>query len=169
MGDLLRSEEATGGVDARNQLQLRLLTTDHLSDVMAGVSLLRTLPRVNARQVGVVGHSYGGQLTLLAAQQDSTIRAAVTFAAAAMSWDGSPALRTRLLAAVRETTVPVMLVHAADDSSTAPAYALANELSRLGKRHVLKILPDHGHGAVYTAIPLWEQDVFRFLDTNIRR
>jgi len=169
MGDLLRSEEAAKGQEARNQLQLVLLTTDHLSDVIAGVSFLRSLAKVDAKRIGVVGHSFGGQLTLLAAEHDPTIRAVVTFAAAAASWDGSPELRTRLLAAVREATVPVMLVHAADDSSTAPAYALAGELSRLGKRHVLKILPDHGHGAVYTAIAQWETDVFRFLDDYVRR
>jgi dipeptidyl aminopeptidase/acylaminoacyl peptidase len=169
MGDLLRNEEAARGQEARNRLQLRLLTTDHLADVRAGVSFLRSLARIDPRQIGVVGHSFGGQLTLLAAEQDSTIRAVVTFAAAAASWEGSAELRARLLAAVRATTVPVMLVHAADDSSTAPAYALAGELSRLGKRHVLKILLDKGHGAVYTAIPQWEADVFRFLDTYVRR
>lgn len=130
MGDLLRSEEIAKGPEARNHLQLVLLTTDHLTDVVAGLSFLRSLAKVDASQIGVVGHSFGGQLTLLAAEQDTAIRAVVTFAAAAASWDGSPELRTRLLAAVRKATVPVMLVHAADDSSTAPAYVLAGELSR---------------------------------------
>jgi carboxymethylenebutenolidase len=168
MGDLLRREEAAKGLEARKHLQLVLLTTEQLADVRAGVAYLRSLPRVDARQIGVAGHSFGGQLTLLAAEQDSSIRAVVTFAAAAASWAGSAELRTRLLVAVQGATVPVMLVHAADDSSTAPAYALASELARLGKRHVLKILPDHGHGAVYTAIPQWEPDVFRFLDSYLR-
>lgn len=169
MGELLRSEEAANGPEARKQLQLVLLTTDHLSDVTAGISFLRNLARVDARQIGIVGHSFSGQLSLIAAEQDTTVRAVVTFAAAALTWEGSEQLRTRLLAAVRRTTIPVMLVHAADDSSTAPAHALAGELSRLGKRHVLKILPDHGHAAVFTAIAQWEQDVFRFLDAHVRR
>ena len=168
MGDLLRSEETANGPEARNRLQLVLLTTDHLTDVVAGLAFLRSQARVDAGRIGIAGHSFGGQLALLAAEQDTTIRAVVTFAAAAASWEGSPELRTRLLAATRKTTIPVMLVHAADDSSTAPAYTLASELSRLGKRHVLKILPDGGHGAVYTAIARWEPEVFRFLDGYVR-
>lgn len=168
MGDLLRSEETANGPEARNRLQLVLLTTEHLTDVVAGLTFLRTQAGVDAGRIGIAGHSFGGQLALLAAEQDTMIRAVVTFAAAAASWDRSAELRTRLLAAVGKTTVPVMLVHAADDSSTAPAYTLARELSRLGKRQVLKILPDGGHGAVYTAIAHWEFEVFRFLDGYVK-
>src|SRR5881398_1295365 len=50
------------------------------------------------------GHSFGGQLTLLAAERDHTIRAAVTFAAAACSWEHSPELRERLRAAADNAT-----------------------------------------------------------------
>ena len=53
----------------RKGLQLRLLTTDHLDDVIAGLSFLTKLPRVDANRIAIAGHSFGGQLTLLAAER----------------------------------------------------------------------------------------------------
>jgi acetyl esterase/lipase len=94
-GDLLQREEAAKGLEARRHLQLVLMTTDHLQDALAALSFLKSLPDVDARRVAVAGHSFGDQLTLLEASRDRTLRAAVTFGAAAGSWDGSPELRDR--------------------------------------------------------------------------
>ncbi|HEY2933591.1 MAG TPA: prolyl oligopeptidase family serine peptidase [Acidobacteriota bacterium] len=105
-------------------MQFVLLTTDHLDDVSAGLSFLKGLREVDAHRIAVAGHSFGGQLTLLAAERDSSLRAAVTFGAAAGSWEGSSETRERLLTAVRKTTVPVMLLHAANDYSVAPGRAM---------------------------------------------
>jgi carboxymethylenebutenolidase len=175
MQDMLQREKDTKGGKARKRLQFVLLTTDHLDDVTAGLSFLKSLPGVDSRRIAVVGHSFGGQLTLLAAERDSTLRAAVTFSAAASSWESSSEVRESMLTAVRNATVPTMLLHAENDYSTAPGKAMANELARLGKPHVLKIYPpvgrtaDDGHNFVYTAVPEWEGDVFGFLDQYVRR
>jgi len=174
MQDILQREKAAKGDEARRRLQFILMTTDHLDDVMAGLSFLKTLPGINAHRIAVVGHSFGGQLTLLAAEHDPSLRAAVTFGAAAASWEGSPEIRELLLTAVRKTSVPVMLVHAANDFSTAPGKALDSELSRLNKPHFLRIYPpfgktsDDGHMFVYTDIPEWEADVFGFLEEHCK-
>jgi carboxymethylenebutenolidase len=174
MQDLLQREKASKGDEARKRLQFHLLTTDHLDDLIAGVAFLKTQQGLEANRIAVVGHSFGGQLALLAAERDSSLRAAVTFGAAAASWEGSPESRELLLTAVRRATAPIMLVHAANDYSTAPGKALDNELSRLNKPHVLKIYPpfgktpDDGHLFVYTDIAEWEPDVFRFLDQYVR-
>jgi carboxymethylenebutenolidase len=174
MQDILKREETAKGKEARQHLQFVLLTTEHLNDVTAGLSFLKSFPGIDAHRVAVVGHSFGGQLTLLAAERDSTIRAAVAFAAGAQSWESWPELRERLLTAVQETTVPVMLIHAANDYSTAPGKAMADELAKCAKPHVLKIYPpvgrtsDDGHNFVYTAVDLWEDDVFKFLDQHVR-
>lgn len=173
MQDILQREET--GKEARRNRQFVLLTKDHLDDVTAGLSFLKSQPAVDARRIAVVGHSFGGQLTLLAAERDSTLRAAVTFAAAAGSWAGSPEVRERLMTAVRKGNVPIMLLHAANDFSVSPGQALAGELERLAKPHVLKIYPpightpDDGHNFVYTDIDRWEPDVFGFLDRYVRR
>lgn len=175
MQDLLQREEAARGKEARQHLQFILVTTDHLDDVIAGLSFLKTAPGIDARRIGLVGHSFGGQISLLAAERDSNVRALITFAAAAGSWDRSPELRERLLAAVRKTAAPIMLIHAENDYSTSAGHALADELERLRRPHVLRIYPpvgqtpESGHNMIYTSISVWEDDVFRFLDQNVKR
>ncbi len=170
MQDLLQREKIAHGDEARKRLQFRLLTTDHLDDVNAGSTFLKNLPGIDTHRIAIAGHSFGGQLAILAAEGDSTLRAAVTFGAAAGSWEDSPAIRERLLTAVHKSTVPLMLLHAANDYSTTPGKALNAELTKLGKTHILKIYPpfghtpDDGHNLVYTAIDEWEPDVFGFLD-----
>jgi carboxymethylenebutenolidase len=175
MQDILRREEATKGKEARQHLQFVLATTDQLEDVMAGLSFLKAAPAIDAKRIAIAGHSFGGQLTLLAAERDNTVRAAVTFAAAANSWEASRELRDRLLPAADKATAPIMLIQAANDYSTAPSYALAHELERSHKPYLLKIYPpfgrtsEDGHNFLYLAIPQWEDDVFRFLDEHVKR
>jgi dipeptidyl aminopeptidase/acylaminoacyl peptidase len=156
-------------------LQLILLTGDQLDDVTAGLSFLRSRAGVDSERIALVGHSFGGQLTLLAAERDKRVRAVITFAAAAQSWEGSSELRERLLAALRNIGAPVFLTHAANDYSVVPGQVMAAELARLGRSHQLRIYPSvgdtpaAGHDAVYTDISTWEDDVFRFLDEHMRR
>jgi carboxymethylenebutenolidase len=174
MRTLLQREEAARGKEARQHLQFVLLTTEQLDDVMSALSFLERTPGINPCRIAIAGHSFGGQLTLLAAERDRTLRAAVTFAAAAGSWDRSSELRERLLAAMRNTQAPIMLTQAANDYGTSAGRALAAELERLHKPHLLKIYPplgktpDDGHNLLYEAVPMWEDDVFRFLDTYMR-
>ncbi len=175
MQDTLQQEEAAKGKEARQHLQFLLATTDHLGDVTAALSFLKVAPAIDAKRIAIVGHSFGGQITLVASERDNTVRAVVTFAAAAGSWERSPELRERLRAAAAKTTVPIMLIQAANDYSTAPSKDLANELRRLHKSYVLKIYPpigqtsDDGHNFLYLGIPQWEDDVFAFLDEHLKR
>jgi len=175
MQDMLQREESAKGKESRQHLQFVLATTDHLEDVIAGLAVLKATPGIDPRRVAIMGHSFGGQLTLLAAERDNTIRAAVTVSAAAGSWQRSAELRERLLRAVDKSTAPIMLIQAANDYSTAPSYALSDELKRLHKPHLLKIYPpvgktsDDGHNVLYLAMPQWEHDVFEFLDEHVKR
>jgi carboxymethylenebutenolidase len=172
--DLLQREKAANGDEARKRLQFLLLTAGHFFDSMAGLSLLKTLPGIDAHRIAVVGHSFGGQLTRLDAERDSTLRAAVTFGAAAASWEASPEIRDLLSAAVRKTAVPILLLHAANDYSTEAGKALDGELTRLDRPHQLRIGPafgktsDDGHMVVYSDIGNWEGDVFQFLHERVK-
>jgi len=175
MQDILLQEERAKGQEARQHLQFTLLTTEQLDDAMAALTFLKATPRIDSHRIAVAGHSFGGQITLLAAERDPTIRAVLTFAAAAGSWERSAELRARLADAVAKTNAAVMLIHAENDYSVAAGRALADELDRLKKPHVLKIypavglVPEDGHNMLYENIPGWEEDVFNFLDRYVKR
>lgn len=174
-GDLMDSATVSGGQQARNTVQLHLLETDEMSDALTGLAFLRALPAVDPNRVAVVGHSFGGSLTVLMAERDSTLRAAVVFSATGYSWDRSPQLRERLLAAADHLAMPMFFIHAANDFSTNSGRGLAVEMTRLGKNVRVKIYPpvgqtaDDGHDFVHTRIHEWEPDVFAFLDKFVKR
>lgn len=171
--EVLAQRQADSGAAAFNRLQLHLLETDHLDDALAGLAYLRSLGLVDRQRIAVVGHSFGGSLALLLAERDSSLRAVVDFGGAAMSWRRSSALRARLVAATRNTRVPTMFVHAANDYSVTPGRVLDAEMARLGKPHRLKIYaaygrtPSDGHGLFYLAPSVWERDVFEFLNAHV--
>jgi len=174
MQDVLKREEKSKGKEARQHLQFELLTTKQLDDALAALTFLKSASGIDPHRLAVIGHSFGGQLTLLVAERDSTPRAVISFAAAANSWERSPELRDRLLAAVRKIQAPIMLIQAENDYSTAAGHALGEELDRLHKPHVLKIdpavgsTPEDGHNELYRAVSEWEGDVFKFLDQNLK-
>jgi carboxymethylenebutenolidase len=172
-GDLMARALAQDGQEGRNQVQLDLLIGEELDEAVAGLAFLRGLREVDPGRIAVAGHSFGGSLALLLTARDATLRAAVIFAGAAYSWDRSPELRGRLLAAVRHTA-PVYFIHAANDYSTSSGKALAAEMQRLGRPYRLKIYPAagrsarEGHNHVYRNVATWEPDVFAFLDSRLR-
>jgi dienelactone hydrolase len=173
--DLMNREFAANGQDARNSLQMQLLETREMSDALAGLAFLRALPEVDARDVAITGDSFGGSLTLLVAEREPSLRAAVIFACAGYSWDRSAPLRARLLAAVGRASVPFFFIHAANDYSVAPGKALDAKLRQAGKQHRLKIYPpvgqaaEEGHGFMYLRVTSWERDVFAFFDQHMRK
>ncbi|HEY7057294.1 MAG TPA: dienelactone hydrolase family protein [Vicinamibacterales bacterium] len=173
-GEQMSRALAARGQEARNAVQMDLLEHEEMNEALAGLAVLRGLPDVDARRIAVVGHSFGGSLTLVMAARETAFRAAVVFGAAAASWQQSPALQARLLAAVRQTSTPVMFIHAANDYSTAPAETLDAEMARLGKVHLLKQYPAfgrtprEGHNLIYGSLGTWEADVFAFLQRHMQ-
>jgi carboxymethylenebutenolidase len=58
MQDILQREEATKGKEARQHLQVVLATTDHLDDVLAALSFLKTAPAIDTKRIAIAGHSF---------------------------------------------------------------------------------------------------------------
>jgi dienelactone hydrolase len=164
--DLMNRE--VGG-PARNALQMELLQNREMGDALAALGLLRRLPGVDSRRIALVGHSFGGSLTLLIAEREPDLRAVVVFSAAGYSWERSPELRDRLLAAVARIKAPVMFIHAANDFSTGSGKELSARMAELRLPNLLKIYPqfgrtaEEGHDVLHLGVPIWEPDVFRFL------
>jgi dienelactone hydrolase len=163
------------GQEARNRVQVRLLEGDELQDALSGLAYLRARSDVDSQRLAVVGHSFGGSLALIVAEHDRALRAVVSFSGAGLSWGHSPELRALLTQAVDRARPPIFLIDAANDFSTVGPTALAAELSRLSKPHELRIYPSvgttpqEGHDFIHTQVPVWEHDVFAFLDSRIQK
>jgi len=173
--DLMNSESATRGQDARNALQLQLLENREMTDALSGLKFLRALPYVDPQDVAAMGQSFGGSLAVLLAEREPNLRAVVVFSGAGYSFDRSPELRTRLLAAVDRISAPVFFIHAENDYSLSSGKVLDARRKEIGKPHRLKIYPpightlEDGHDFLYQGVSIWEPDVFAFLDENMRR
>ena len=169
--DQFRAEK---DIDVRNRVQLELMDI-HMRDVMGAVQYLEKLPFVDRNRIGVAGCSFGGSLTVFAAERNLSIRAAVNFAGAAVSWKQSPDLRQRMLGSVRAAKVPIFFIQAENDFDLDPSRVLSQEMERLKKPHQLKIYPVHGstaregHDFCTTGGKVWEGEVFSFLDSAMQR
>jgi dienelactone hydrolase len=171
----MNSESATHGQEARNALQVQLLENREMDDTLSALKFLRALPYVDSKDVAAVGHSFGGSLAVLLAEREPSLRAVVVFSGAGYSFDRSPELRTRLLAAVDHIAAPVFFIHAENDYSLSSGKVLDARREQIGKPHRLKIYPpightvDDGHDFLHLGVNIWEPDVFAFLNENMRR
>jgi dienelactone hydrolase len=138
------SESTTRGQEARNALHLQLLENKEMDDPLSGLKLLRALPYVDARNVAAIGHSFGGSLTVLLAEREPNLRAVVVFSGAGYSFDRSPDLRARLLAAIDHVAAPVFFIHS-ENYSLSSGTVLDTRCEHIGKSHRLKIYPPIGH------------------------
>jgi len=173
--DLMNSESAAHGQGARNALQLKLLENREMDDTLSALKFLQALPYVDPKDVAAVGHSFGGSLTVLLAEREPTLRAVVVFSGTGYSFDRSPELRTRLLAAVGHIGVPMFFIHAENDYSLSAGKVLDARREQMGKPHRLTIYPpightvDEGHDFLHLGVSIWEPEVFAFLDENMRK
>jgi dienelactone hydrolase len=173
--NLMNSESSSHGQEALNALQLKLLENREMDDALSGLKFLRALPYVDARNVAAIGHSFGGSLTLLLAEREPNLRALVVFSGAGYSFDRSPELRTRLLAAVDHIAAPIFFIHAENDYSLSSGKVLDARREQIGKPHRLKIYPpightvDDGHDFLHLGVNIWEPDVFAFLDEYMQK
>jgi len=173
--DLMNSESAAHGQEARNTLQLQLLENREMDDALSGLKFLQALRYVDARNVAAIGQSFGGSLTVLLAEREPNLRAVVVFSGAGYSFDRSPELRARLLAAIDHVAAPVFFIHAENDYSLSSGKVLDARREHIGKPHRLKIYPpigrtvDDGHDFLYLGVNIWGPDVFAFLDENMRK
>lgn len=144
-------------------------------DVLAAVEYVRSLPFVDGSHVAVAGCSFGGIVSLLAAERGGGIEAAVDFAGGAMMWAGAPELQERMKQAAREAKVPVFFVQAANDFDTTPSLVLSEEVRRAGKPARVRVFPPNGstpeeghHFCRGGERPAWGGDVLDFLKQSAK-
>jgi dienelactone hydrolase len=171
MDQLRRAQESHGA----GALAVRLMEGEHLDDQLAGLEYLKRLPYVDPRRLVVAGCSFGGIQTLLAAERGAGYRAAVAISPGALSWNGNPLLRDRLIAAVRKTEIPVFLIQPPKDASLEPSRVLGAELERRGKQHAVKVyppeMPDDQQGHCFggaRGMHVWAPDALAFFAGALR-
>ena len=139
-------------------------------DIIAALGVVSALKDVRSDHIGVMGSSFGGTTTLLAAAKSASFRCAVDFAGAAMNWDRTPALRALMTAAALKLTQPLFLAQAANDYSVRPTQELAAALNAAGKKLWSQVYPafgfnnHEGHLIESRGAMIWAADMRHFLE-----
>jgi dienelactone hydrolase len=167
-----RAEHGETDVSRKHDIELHEL---YNKDVVAAVAWIKQQPFVKKDDVYMSGISYGGIQTILSCEKDLGLKACISFAPAAMSWEGNPLLRQRLLTAVKHAKVPVFLLQAQNDYNLGPTQLLGAELNQRGAPNRSKLYPvfgpdpeNHqaGHGGFAVSadgIKIWAPDVLAFI------
>jgi dienelactone hydrolase len=170
IGDQLQQVPAG---DARSRLLVQLHDVQ-LGDHLAALAFLKSQPFVDGNRLAVAGCSFGGIQTVLASDRAAGYKAGVDFAGGAQSWEGSPDLQRRMIAAVRAAVMPIFFIQAQNDYDLRPSQILSQEMQRAGKPHQVKIYPAYGasrqdgHEFCVRGAETWSADVFEFLATHVR-
>jgi dipeptidyl aminopeptidase/acylaminoacyl peptidase len=148
---------------------VRVLATDHLDDQVAAYDWLSRQDFVQPGRIAVAGNSFGGIETVFGSERLKYC-AAIDAAGGAESWSLAPALRSRMMQAVRNSQAPIFFFQAENDYSLAPSRTLSAAMQDAGKPAEVRIYPAfgksaaEGHSFARRATSVWADDVFRFLD-----
>ncbi len=146
-------------------------------DITAAVDYVLANPAftIDRRRIAIVGWSFGGIVTTLAAGTSDRYAAVVLQAPGALNWDRSADLRTALLAAAPKIRAPLACMAAENDATTENARRICAAAQAAGARTVLKIYPPYngpvgrpgnppGHALFGPGgADIWKADVLAFL------
>jgi dipeptidyl aminopeptidase/acylaminoacyl peptidase len=156
------------GTDAYDVELVRRLHRES-EDVIDALDALSRFPSVDPGRVGVMGSSFGGTVSLLAAAKCDRFRCAVDFAGAAMNWEKTARLRELMKQSAKSLEVPILLLQAENDYSTRPTRELAEVLESEGKTFEAHVFPpfganeDEGHWFERAGSAVWGRRVRDFL------
>ena len=143
-------------------------------DVIAALDWLSGQNEIATNRIALMGSSFGGTVTLLAAAKTARICCAVEFAGAAMNWEKTPGLRKVMKAAARRLAKPIFFLQAANDFSTGPTVALGKIVEQEGPQGSLaKVYPAfgvtsyEGHLFEKAGALVWGPEVRAFLDRYV--
>lgn len=152
-------------------------------DINAGLEYVLKLPgsSIDVKRVAIMGASFGGIVTTLAASRSNRYAALIVQAPGALNWNRSEELRKALPAAAARIRVPVNCAVAENDDTTESARAICDAAKASGARTLLKVYPAFNSGRESAGNPpghalfgpfgvqVWERDVLEFLASVMRR
>lgn len=168
-----RSECSAPEFSPEYNAQLVQRLAGECDDVLAAFAYVETLPGIDPARIGVMGSSFGGVNTLLAAAREPRFKCAVEFAGAAMNWDRNPGIAAHMIDAAKKVRVPIFFAQAANDFSIRPTREIAAALAGTDVPFEAKIYPAFGHTPYEGHFlagrgPLvWGPDIRRFLEKNL--
>jgi carboxymethylenebutenolidase len=172
-GPTWRSECSAPEFSPEYNTQLVKRLAAESDDVLAAFAHVRTLARIDPGRIGVMGSSFGGVNTLLAASRAPDFRCAVEFAGAAMNWDRNPTIAAHMVEAARKVRMPIYFVQAENDFSTRPTREIAAALAGSGVPYEAKIYPPFGHTPYEghflagRGAQVWGPDIRHFLEKHL--
>lgn len=136
-----------------------------VDDVAEAIAFVRARRDVDRERVFVMGCSFGGIETVLTAERDVPVRAAVDFAGAAMSWQRSVPLQDRLKLAVSRAKIPIFFVQAENDYDTTPTRVLSKIHGEAKIYPPFGTTVEDGHGGFcHRGFTVWGEDVLKYLN-----
>jgi dienelactone hydrolase len=151
-------------------------------DVNAAVEYLlaRSGSPIDPKRIAVIGYSFGGIVTTLAASRSTQYAAVILQAPGALNWNRSEEMRKALLDAAARIRVPTVCAVAENDATTESARQLCAAASRNGAKAVLKVYPPFNSGQGRPGNPpghnlfsrfgtsVWTKDLLTFLADALR-
>jgi carboxymethylenebutenolidase len=172
-GPTWRSECSAPEFSPEYNAQLVARLAAECDDVLAAFAHVRKQARIDPARIGVMGSSFGGVNTLLAASREPQFRCAVEFAGAAMNWDRNPTIAAHMIEAARKVRMPIYFVQAENDFSIRPTKEIAAALKGSGVPYEAKIYPPfgrtpyEGHFLAGRGPLVWGPDIRHFLEKHL--
>ena len=142
-------------------------------DILTALDLVAALPEIDSAHIGVMGSSFGGVTTLLAASKTDRFTCALDFAGAAMNWERAPSLRELMIVATQRLTMPIYFAQAENDYSIGPTQTLPGVAQAAGKIVASRIYPafgvnaNEGHLLERGGAVVWGAEVRQFLERHL--
>jgi dienelactone hydrolase len=109
-----------------------LALEDQYREVREAVAFLGMLPMVNPDRIALMGHSFGGSLTVFASEFQGAApmgpapKAAISISGAALEWDDNSSFRTNLRLGAALHKIPLAFIQPLNEISIQPTLVLTN-------------------------------------------
>ena len=118
------------GLCSREALDVDYLRKQ-VADVRDAIDFIKSYPAIGTKgkladpnRIALIGHSYGGSLTVFANQALNQQNVAIAVSAAELSWDSEPVWESELGCAMREQKRPIYFLQPRNGRSLAPTKTL---------------------------------------------